>query len=228
MEIKIHRTSLERHGDGCPAPTKKPTSVAIIASFASAAALYDVGFSHFWHAPSADHDGDLIFPRPPVPSVVYSVPSCLCLSEEQMDNFRQETDGKGIFLPTPLVDADFEKPTVSMGLYPIQAIYQARFMKYLPAVGLIDAAKAEKRGRFGPSFGDGELTKLNHSARSAWPAVKSWTTFLSSTATRSVRWPCSRQWQDHSGTRRRIRGSGWNVMLWFGAPIGMHCSTATY
>ena len=133
-----------------------------IASFASAAALYDVGFSHFWHAPTAEHGGDLIFFQGHSVPGVYSRAFMLGrLTEEQLDNFRQETDGKGISsYPHPWLMPDFwQFPTVSMGLGPIQAIYQARFMKYLASRGLIDAAKAEKR-KVWAFLGDGETDEV--------------------------------------------------------------------
>ena len=80
-----------------------------IASFASAAALYDVGFSHFWHAPTAEHGGALIFFQGHSVPGVYSRAFMLGrLTEEQMDNFRQETDVKGLSsLPHPWLQPIF-------------------------------------------------------------------------------------------------------------------------
>ena len=162
MEIKIH-SYIRWNAMAMVVRANKETNVGgHIASFASAAALYDVGFSHFWHAPSADHDGDLIFFQGHSVPGVYSRAFMLGrLSEEQMDNFRQETDGKGISsYPHPWLMPDFwQFPTVSMGLGPIQAIYQARFMKYLASRGLIDAAKAEKR-KVWAFLGDGETDEV--------------------------------------------------------------------
>jgi pyruvate dehydrogenase E1 component len=105
-----------------------------IASYASAATLYDVGFNHFWHAPSASHGGDLVFSQGHSAPGVYARAFMLGrLSQEQMDNFRREVDGKGLSsYPHPWLMPDFwQFPTVSMGLGPLQAIYQARFMKYM-------------------------------------------------------------------------------------------------
>ncbi|TRZ97993.1 MAG: pyruvate dehydrogenase (acetyl-transferring), homodimeric type [Rhodocyclaceae bacterium] len=105
-----------------------------IASYASAATLYDIGFNHFWHAPSESHGGDLVLPQGHSAPGVYARAFMLGrLSEEQMDNFRREVDGKGLSsYPHPWLMPDFwQFPTVSMGLGPLQAIYQARFMKYL-------------------------------------------------------------------------------------------------
>src|SRR4051794_24332644 len=127
-----------------------------IASFASAATLYDVGYNHFWHAPSANHGGDMIFVQGHSAPGVYARAFMLGrLSREQMDNFRQEVDGKGLSsYPHPWLMPDFwQFPTVSMGLGPIMAIYQARFMKYLQDRGVADTA-----GRKVWCFlGDGEV-----------------------------------------------------------------------
>ena len=126
-----------------------------IASFASAATLYDVGFNHFWHAPSDKHGGDLVFIQGHSAPGVYARAFMLGrLTEEQMDNFRQEVDGKGIAsYPHPWLMPDFwQFPTVSMGLGPIMAIYQARFMRYLQDRGLT-SADSRKVWAF---VGDGE------------------------------------------------------------------------
>jgi len=126
-----------------------------IASFASAATLYDVGFNHFWHAPSEKHGGDLIFFQGHSAPGVYARAFLLGrLTEEQLDNFRQEVDGKGISsYPHPWLMPDFwQFPTVSMGLGPIMAIYQARFMKYMQGRGHV-----QTEGRKVWAFlGDGE------------------------------------------------------------------------
>jgi len=127
-----------------------------IASFASAAMLYDVGFNHFWHAPSGGHGGDLVFVQGHSAPGVYARAFMLGrLTTEQMDNFRQEVDGKGISsYPHPWLMPDFwQFPTVSMGLGPLMAIYQARFMKYMEDRGL-----AQTEGRKVWAFmGDGEM-----------------------------------------------------------------------
>jgi pyruvate dehydrogenase E1 component len=127
-----------------------------IASFASSATLYDVGFNHFWHAPSKDHGGDLVYIQG------HSAPGIYAraylegrISEQQLDNFRQETGGKGLSsYPHPWLMKDFwQFPTVSMGLGPLMGIYQARFMKYLHNRGIV-----ETEGRKVWVFcGDGEM-----------------------------------------------------------------------
>src|SRR5690349_6672634 len=126
-----------------------------IASFQSAATLYDVGFMHFWHGATDRHGGDLVYLQG------HSSPGFYAraflegrLTEEQMLNFRQEVDDKGLSsYPHPWLMPDFwQFPTVSMGLGPLMAIYQARYMKYLQGRGL-----AETAGRKVWAFlGDGE------------------------------------------------------------------------
>ena len=126
-----------------------------IASFASAATLYDVGFNHFWHTASNEHGGDLVFAQGHSAPGVYARAFMLGrLSAAQMDKYRQEVDGDGLSsYPHPWLMPDFwQFPTVSMGLGPIMAIYQARFMKYLDDRGLADT-KGRKVWCF---LGDGE------------------------------------------------------------------------
>ncbi len=126
-----------------------------IASFQSAATLYDAGFMHFWHGATDRHGGDLVYLQG------HSSPGLYAraflegrLTEEQMLNFRQEVDGKGLSsYPHPWLMPHFwQFPTVSMGLGPIMAIYQARFLKYLNDRGLADTAN-RKVWAF---LGDGE------------------------------------------------------------------------
>ena len=126
-----------------------------IASFQSAATLYDVGFMHFWHAATEQHGGDLVYMQG------HSSPGLYAraylegrLTEEQMLHFRQEVDGRGISsYPHPwLMPSFWQFPTVSMGLGPIMAIYQARFLKYLHNRGLADVTN-RKVWAF---LGDGE------------------------------------------------------------------------
>ncbi len=114
-----------------------------IASFASAATLYDVGQNHFWRATSEQHDGDLLFVQGHSAPGDYARAFLLGrLTEEQMDNFRQEVDGNGLSsYPHPWLMPQFwQFPTVSMGLGPIMAIYQARFMRYLQDRSLADTS----------------------------------------------------------------------------------------
>lgn len=111
-----------------------------IASFASAATLYDVGWNHFWHAPSVDHAGDLIYIQGHSSPGVYARAFLEGrLTEEHITHFRAEVNGKGVSsYPHPWLMPDFwQFPTVSMGLGPLMAIYQARFMHYLEDRGFI-------------------------------------------------------------------------------------------
>jgi pyruvate dehydrogenase E1 component len=127
-----------------------------IASYASAATLYEVGYNHFWHAPSAEHGGDLVFFQGHSAPGIYARAFLLgLLSEEQLNNFRQEVDGNGLSsYPHPwLMPGFWQFPTVSMGLGPIMAIYQARFMRYLENRDLLPRQK-RKVWAF---MGDGEM-----------------------------------------------------------------------
>ncbi|MFT4614818.1 MAG: pyruvate dehydrogenase E1 component [Bacteroidia bacterium] len=112
-----------------------------ISSFSSSATLYDVGYNHFFRGTDGDHPGDLVFYQG------HSAPGMYArsflegrLSEEQLDQFRREVDGDGLSsYPHPWLMPDYwQFPTVSMGLGPIQAIYQARVMKYQQDRGLLE------------------------------------------------------------------------------------------
>jgi pyruvate dehydrogenase E1 component len=126
-----------------------------IATFASAATLYDVGFNHFWKGPDHPEGADLLYIQGHSSPGIYARAFLEGrLSEEQLHNFRQEVGRRGLSsYPHPWLMPDFwQFPTVSMGLGPIMAIYQARFMKYLANRGL-----AEMDGRKVWCFvGDGE------------------------------------------------------------------------
>ncbi|MDH5737322.1 MAG: pyruvate dehydrogenase (acetyl-transferring), homodimeric type, partial [Gammaproteobacteria bacterium] len=112
-----------------------------ISTFQSSATLYDIGFNYFFRAPTEEHGGDLIYIQG------HSAPGIYArsflegrLTEEQLDRFRQEVDGNGLSsYPHPwLMPEYWQFPTVSMGLGPLQAIYQAHIMKYLGNRGLSD------------------------------------------------------------------------------------------
>ena len=176
-----------------------------IASFQSAATLYDIGFGHFWHAPSDSHGGDLIYMQG------HSAPGIYArafvegrLSEEQLLSFRQETGGQGLSsYPHPWLMPDFwQFPTVSMGLGPLMAIYQARFLKYLHGRGIADTA-ARKVWAF---MGDGEMDEpeslgaisLGGPRAARQPDLRHQ---LQSAASRRTG---ARQRQDRAGTRRHF------------------------
>lgn len=126
-----------------------------ISSFASAATLYDIAFNHFFRARSEDRDGDLVFFQG------HSAPGIYAraylegrLSEEDLHRFRQESEGGGLSsYPHPwLMPGFWQFPTVSMGLGPLMAIYQARFMRYLNDRGIVNT---EQR-KVWAFMGDGE------------------------------------------------------------------------
>ncbi len=127
-----------------------------ISSFASSAMLYDVGFNHFFRAPNDKDGGDFLFVQGHVSPGIYSRAFIEGrLSETQLDGFRQEADGTGISsYPHPKLMPDFwQFPTVSMGLGPMQAIYLARYLKYLTNRGLKDCSSQ----RVWCFMGDGEV-----------------------------------------------------------------------
>ncbi len=120
MVVKANRLSTELGGH--------------ISSFASSATLYDVGFNHFFRAATEDHGGDLVFIQGhSAPGIYARAYMYGLLNEDQLGRFRQEVDGDGLSsYPHPWLMPDFwQFPTVSMGLGPLMAIYQARFMRYL-------------------------------------------------------------------------------------------------
>ncbi|HTR12477.1 MAG TPA: pyruvate dehydrogenase (acetyl-transferring), homodimeric type [Roseiarcus sp.] len=127
-----------------------------IASFQSAATLYDTGFMHFWHGATEAHGGDLVYVQGHSSPGIYARAFVEGrLTEEQLINFRQEVGGKGLSsYPHPWLMPEFwQFPTVSMGLGPLMAIYQARFLRYLQGRGL-----ANTEGRKVWVFcGDGEM-----------------------------------------------------------------------
>jgi len=141
MVVKANRKSAELGGH--------------IASFASSATLYDVGFNHFWRAPTPNNGGDLVYFQGHISPGIYARSFMEGrLTTEQLDQFRQEVDGDGLSsYPHPwLMPEYWQFPTVSMGLGPIMSIYQARFMKYMK-----DRNLADTQNRQVWSFvGDGE------------------------------------------------------------------------
>ena len=126
-----------------------------VSSFASSATLYDVGFNYFFRGPESDSPGDLIYFQGHSSPGIYAR-SFLegRLTEAQLDNFRRDVDGKGLSsYPHPYLMPDYwQFPTVSMGLGPMMAVYQAYLMKYLSDRGLVPSSE-RKVWAF---LGDGE------------------------------------------------------------------------
>jgi pyruvate dehydrogenase E1 component len=122
---------------------KSPGVGGHIASFQSAATLYDTGFNYFFRAPNESFGGDCVYFQGHSSPGVYARAFLEGrITEEQMDNFRQETGGNGLpSYPHPWLMPDFwQFPTVSMGLGPLAGIYQARFLKYIHDRGIADTS----------------------------------------------------------------------------------------
>ncbi len=135
---------------------KEPELGGHIASFASSATLFDVGFNHFFRGSNEEHEGDLVFFQG------HSAPGIYAraflegrITEDQLNKFRQESGGDGLSsYPHPWLMPNFwQFPTVSMGLGPLMAIYQARFMRYMHDRGLADM----DHRKVWAFMGDGEM-----------------------------------------------------------------------
>jgi pyruvate dehydrogenase E1 component len=127
-----------------------------IATYASAATLYEVGLNHFWRAPDGGHPGDMVFIQGHSSPGIYARAYLEGrLSEDQLNLFREEVTGNGLSsYPHPWLMPDFwQFPTVSMGLGPMMAIYQARFQRYLEHRGIVP----ESDRKVWCFLGDGEM-----------------------------------------------------------------------
>ncbi|MCD4502771.1 pyruvate dehydrogenase (acetyl-transferring), homodimeric type [Chromobacterium piscinae] len=184
-----------------------------IASFQSSATLYDVGFNHFWRAQNENQDGDLIYFQGHIAPGVYSRAFMEGrLSTDQMDNFRQEVDGQGLSsYPHPWLMKDFwQFPTVSMGLGPLMAIYQARFLKYLESRGL-----AKTMGRKVWCFcGDGEMDEPESLGAIAMAAREGLDNlvFVINCNLQRLDGPVRGNGKIIQELEGDFRGSGWNVL----------------
>ncbi|RMX08260.1 pyruvate dehydrogenase (acetyl-transferring), homodimeric type [Corticibacter populi] len=192
-----------------------------ISSFASLAHMLAAGFNHFWHADDTDtggtHGGDLLYIQghsaPGIYARAYLEGN---LSEDQLLNFRQEVDGKGLSsYPHPKLMPDFwQFPTVSMGLGPLMAIYQARFLKYLHARGIADTS-ARKVWAF---LGDGEMDEpeslgaISLAAREGLDNL----IFVVNCNLQRLDGPVRGNGKIIQELEGEFRGSGWNVikLLW--------------
>ncbi|HYD77042.1 alpha-ketoglutarate dehydrogenase [Ramlibacter sp.] len=193
-----------------------------IASYASAADLFEVGFNHFFRARNERHGGDLVFFQPHSAPGVYARAFLEGrLTEQDLAHYRQEITAadRGVrglsSYPHPWLMPDFwQFPTGSMGLGPISSIYQARFMRYLAHRGLLDTSGRKVWG----VFGDGEMDE---------PESMSALTLASREKLDNLVWVVNCNLQRLDGPVRgngRIvdeleklfRGAGWNVikLLW--------------
>jgi pyruvate dehydrogenase E1 component len=184
-----------------------------VASFASSATLYDVGFNHFWRSATETFGGDLVFfqghSAPGVYARAYLEGR---ISDEQLANFRQEVDGRGLpSYPHSWLMPDFwQFATVSMGLGPIQAIYQARFLKYLHNRGL---ANTDDR-KVWCFIGDGEtdepetLGAISVAAREQLDNL----IFVVNCNLQRLDGPVRGNGKIIQELEREFRGAGWNVL----------------
>ncbi len=184
-----------------------------IASYQSAATLYETGFNHFWHAPSDAHGGDLVLIQGHSSPGIYARAFLEGrLSEDQLLNFRQEVGGHGLSsYPHPWLMPDFwQFPTVSMGLGPLMAIYQARFLKYLHARGLADT---EDR-KVWVFCGDGEMDEPESLGAIALAGREKLDNliFVINCNLQRLDGPVRGNGKIIQELERNFRGAGWNVL----------------
>src|ERR687890_474775 len=185
-----------------------------LATYASAASLYEVGFNHFFKGKDGDAPGDQIFYQGHAAPGMYARAFLEGrLTEDQLDHFRRETvPGQGLSsYPHPRLMPEFwEFPTVSMGLGPISAIYQARFNRYLLNRGLLDTSKS----RVWAFLGDGEtdepesLGALHVAAREGLDNL----TFVVNCNLQRLDGPVRGNGKIIQELEAVFRGSGWNVI----------------
>jgi pyruvate dehydrogenase E1 component len=188
-----------------------------IGSFASLAHLFGAGFNHFWHAESENHGGDLLYIQGHVSPGVYARAYLEGrLSEEQLLNFRQEVRGGGLSsYPHPKLMPEFwQFPTVSMGLGPLMAIYQARFLKYLHARGI---ANTENR-KVWVFCGDGEMDEVESLGAIGLAAREKLDNlvFVINCNLQRLDGPVRGNGKIIQELESEFRGSGWNVikLIW--------------
>jgi pyruvate dehydrogenase E1 component len=188
-----------------------------IASYASAAEIFETGFNHFFRARTEEFGGDLVFYQPHSAPGIYSRAYLEGrLSKEQLDNYRQEIAGNGLSsYPHPWLMPDFwQFPTGSMGIGPLNAVYQARFMRYLESRGMADT---EDRHVWGV-FGDGEMDEpesiggLSLAAREGLDNL----TFIVNCNLQRLDGPVRGNGQVIQELESLFIGAGWNVIkvLW--------------
>lgn len=184
-----------------------------IASYASAAEIFEVGFNHFFKADSDQGKGDLVYFQPHSAPGVYARAFLEGrLSQDQLSHYRQEIGQSGLCsYPHPWLMPDFwQFPTGSMGLGPITAIYQARFMRYLEHRGLANTASRHVWG----VFGDGEMDEpesigaLSIAAREKLDNV----TFIINCNLQRLDGPVRGNGQVINEFESLFSGAGWNVI----------------
>ncbi len=188
-----------------------------IASFASAAELFEIGFNHFFRADSGVGDGDLVFFQPHSAPGVYARAFLEGrLDEDQLRRYRQEIGGPGLSsYPHPWLAPDFwQFPTGSMGIGPITAVYQARFLRYLRDRGLADTNARHVWG----VFGDGEMDEPESLAGLSIAARENLDnlTFVINCNLQRLDGPVRGNGQIIPELESVFRGAGWNVIkvLW--------------
>ena len=188
-----------------------------IGSFASVASMFGAGFNHFWHAESENHGGDCLYIQGHSSPGIYARAYLEGrLTEQQLDSFRQEVDGKGLpSYPHPkLMPAFWQFPTVSMGLGPLMAIYQARFLKYLHARGI---ANTENR-KVWVFCGDGEMDEPESLGAIGLAARENLDNlvFVVNCNLQRLDGPVRGNGKIVQELEGEFRGSGWNVikLLW--------------
>src|SRR6187399_3222752 len=185
-----------------------------ISTFASAATLYEVGFNHFFKGKGEDHDGDIIYFQGHAAPGIYSRAFLEGrLSAEKLENFRRELKpGGGLSsYPHPWLMPDFwEFPTVSMGLGPIMAIYQARFMRYLEDRGL----KPRSNAKVWAFLGDGETDEPEALGAITLPAREKLDNliFVINCNLQRLDGPVRGNGQIIQELEAAFRGAGWNVI----------------
>ena len=188
-----------------------------IASYASAAEIFEIGFNHFFRAATETHGGDLVYFQPHSAPGVYARAFLEGrLSEQQLANYRQEVSGNGLCsYPHPWLMPDFwQFPTGSMGLGPISAVYQARFLRYLRDRGLADTDARHVWG----VFGDGEMDEPESIAGLTLAARENLDnlTFIINCNLQRLDGPVRGNGQIIQELEALFTGAGWNVIkvLW--------------
>ena len=188
-----------------------------IASFASLATMIGAGMNHFWHAPHEGHGGDLVyFQGHSAPGIYGRAFLEGRLTEAQLLKFRQEVDGDGLSsYPHPKLMPDFwQFPTVSMGLGPLMAIYQARFLKYLHARGIADTSNR----KVWVFCGDGEMDEPESLGAISLAAREKLDNliFVVNCNLQRLDGPVRGNGKIIQELEGEFRGSGWNVLklLW--------------